>query len=106
MGNLNRAAEVLEPVYKEHPADSWVALYIGMLRYDQGQFQESIRLMEETLSQDQDQVTALVFLGLSQYRLCYRSDALQNLCRAAALAPDNSWVQQAFAGMFPETNCR
>jgi len=34
MGNLNRAAEVLEPIYKEHPADSWVALYIGMLRYD------------------------------------------------------------------------
>lgn len=102
MGNLNRATQIMDPVYREYPSDSWVALYIGMLRYDQGQFQETARLMKEVLSQDANHVTALVFLGLSQQRLGYRTEALQNLYRAATLAPDNSWAQQALASVLAE----
>ena len=67
-------------------ADAWYNL--GLLAYERGRLEESVRNYRRAIELDPDYVQAHFNLGVSLYRLGDRAGALASLRRALELAPD------------------
>ncbi|PJE73915.1 MAG: hypothetical protein COV01_03685 [Candidatus Taylorbacteria bacterium CG10_big_fil_rev_8_21_14_0_10_41_48] len=107
-GNITKAIESVRSVATLSPNDAGVFFQLGLLYYNQKEYQNSTAALERATTLSPQYANAQYFLGLSYYQINQKDKAIAEFKKLSESNPENAEVQAILtnleAGKSPFTN--
>jgi tetratricopeptide (TPR) repeat protein len=94
-GNLKEAIKQAEYAGQVSPSDPTVFFRLGLLKYNNKDYKESVSAFEKAVILDNSYLNARYYLGLAYQKVGRKDDALVQFNILKELAPDNQEVKDA-----------
>jgi cytochrome c-type biogenesis protein CcmH/NrfG len=98
-GNNDLAIKQVEKAAEISPNDSTIFFRLGLLRYNNSEYESAKNAFEQAVYKDSSYLNARYFLGLSYQKLGRNSDALIQFKILSKVLPDNQDVKKAIESL-------
>jgi tetratricopeptide (TPR) repeat protein len=99
-GNLGEAATICLQILDDTPTDSKTLFLLALIRFQEGNFRESVELLRGAVHEDPDSAIAHERLGAALVILGRSEEAVESLQRALELKPDSSTAHSNLGNAF------
>jgi len=93
--DLNKASDLARKAHTLAPADGAIDDTLGWISYKQGDYQQSLQLLQESAAKLPDNGEVQFHLGMSLYKMGKQKEAQAALEKAVSLSGEGEWKNEA-----------